>query len=106
PEERQFWRSFAFYQAEPADYAGHSGDPKSMTQQVDHSGWAIGGTRSGAVDRDDQDSMSDNEIIEAVAANVRESRKAAGLSQEELALEAEVDRTYISQVERGKRNIT
>lgn len=50
--------------------------------------------------------MTDIEIIAVVAANVREARKAAGLSQEELALEAEVDRTYISQVERGKRNIT
>jgi transcriptional regulator with XRE-family HTH domain len=50
--------------------------------------------------------MTDKDIIATVAANVRESRKVAGLSQEELALEAEVDRTYISQVERGKRNIT
>jgi transcriptional regulator with XRE-family HTH domain len=50
--------------------------------------------------------MSGTEIIGVVAANIREARKSAGLSQEELALEAEVDRTYISQVERGKRNIT
>lgn len=41
-----------------------------------------------------------------VAANVRTARKAAGLSQEELAFEAQVDRTYISQVERRQRNIT
>jgi len=45
-------------------------------------------------------------IIAIVAANVRLGRKAAGLSQEELAFEAEVDRTYISQVERRKRNVT
>jgi transcriptional regulator with XRE-family HTH domain len=50
--------------------------------------------------------MTGTEIIGVVAANIRDARKAAGLSQEELALEAEVDRTYISQVERGKRNIT
>lgn len=50
--------------------------------------------------------MEDTRIIETVAANVRQARKAAGLSQEELALEAAVDRTYVSQVERGKRNIT
>jgi transcriptional regulator with XRE-family HTH domain len=50
--------------------------------------------------------MEDTEIISTVAENVRKARKAAGLSQEELALEADVDRTYISQVERGKRNIT
>jgi transcriptional regulator with XRE-family HTH domain len=45
-------------------------------------------------------------IIQIVAHNVRSARKAAGLSQEELAHEAEVDRTYISQVERRQRNLT
>jgi len=45
-------------------------------------------------------------IIRVVAEAVRRARKAAGLSQEELALEAGLDRTYISQVERGKRNVT
>jgi transcriptional regulator with XRE-family HTH domain len=42
-----------------------------------------------------------------VALNVRSARKAAGLSQEELAQEAEIDKmTYISQVERQQRNLT
>ena len=50
--------------------------------------------------------MQEMAIITTVAENIRRARKAAGLSQEELALEADVDRTYISQVERGKRNIT
>jgi transcriptional regulator with XRE-family HTH domain len=50
--------------------------------------------------------MDDTKIIGSLAANVRQVRKAVGLSQEELALAAEVDRTYVSQVERGKRNIT
>jgi len=45
-------------------------------------------------------------IIRIVAETVRRARKAADLSQEDLALEAGVDRTYISQVERGKRNVT
>jgi transcriptional regulator with XRE-family HTH domain len=45
-------------------------------------------------------------IIRVVAETVRRARKGAGLSQEELALEAGVDRTYVSQVERGKRNVT
>jgi transcriptional regulator with XRE-family HTH domain len=49
---------------------------------------------------------TDSQIIEVVAQNVRAARKSAGLSQEELAHEAEVDRTYISQVERKQRNIT
>jgi transcriptional regulator with XRE-family HTH domain len=50
--------------------------------------------------------MDDAAIIRTLAANVRQARTAIRLSQEELALEAEVDRTYVSQVERGKRNIT
>jgi len=45
-------------------------------------------------------------IVGVVADAVRRARKAAGLSQEELALEAGLDRTYISQVERRKRNVT
>ncbi|WP_342714518.1 helix-turn-helix transcriptional regulator [Bradyrhizobium sp. B024] len=45
-------------------------------------------------------------IIRVVAESVRRTRKAAGLSQEDLALEAGVDRTYVSQVERGKGNVT
>lgn len=49
---------------------------------------------------------SDAVIILVVARNVRAKRKAAGLSQEELAHEADVDRTYVSQVERGQRNLT
>jgi len=49
---------------------------------------------------------SDSEVIAVVAANVRAARKAASLSQEELAFEAQLDRTYISQVERKQRNVT
>ncbi len=45
-------------------------------------------------------------IVAIVAENVRQARKSAGLSQEELAHEAGVDRTYVSQVEGRKRNIT
>jgi transcriptional regulator with XRE-family HTH domain len=45
-------------------------------------------------------------IIGVVADNVRSLRKTAGLSQEGLAHEAGVDRTYISQVERRQRNVT
>lgn len=50
--------------------------------------------------------MGELAIIKVVARNVRARRKAAGLSQEELAYEAKVDRTYVSQVERGQRNLT
>jgi len=45
-------------------------------------------------------------IIAVVGENVRRARKVAGLSQEELAFEADLDRTYISQVERKLRNVT
>jgi len=37
---------------------------------------------------------------------VRELRKAARLSQEQLALQSELDRSYVGQVERGERNIS
>ncbi|CAN7699347.1 helix-turn-helix domain-containing protein [Mesorhizobium sp. LjRoot246] len=40
------------------------------------------------------------EIREVFARNLRRHRQAAGLSQEELAHRAEVDRTYISALER------
>lgn len=39
-----------------------------------------------------------------LAKNVKTRRKALGLSQEKLALDAEIDRTYISQIERGISN--
>ena len=39
-----------------------------------------------------------------LAQNVKAARKALGLSQEALALEAEIDRTYISGIERALRN--
>lgn len=40
------------------------------------------------------------EIQEILAANLRRHRQAAGLSQEELAHRADIDRTYISALER------
>ncbi len=45
-------------------------------------------------------------IRAVLAENVRRAREAAGWSQEELGFEAGLDRTYISQVERGRRNVT
>lgn len=40
-------------------------------------------------------------IVNVLAAAVKKARKGLGLSQEDLALEAGLDRTYVSQVERG-----
>jgi len=45
-------------------------------------------------------------ISSTLAGVLRRHRIEAGLSQEELAHRADLDRTYISLVERSKRNIT
>lgn len=39
-----------------------------------------------------------------LGASLRDARERAGLSQEALAFAAEVDRTYVSQIERGVGN--
>ena len=39
-----------------------------------------------------------------VGTNVRRARQAAGLSQEQLALDAKIDLTYAGGIERGRRN--
>ena len=41
-----------------------------------------------------------------LAANIRQRRKARGVSQQDFALEIEMDRTYIGGVERGERNVS
>jgi transcriptional regulator with XRE-family HTH domain len=41
------------------------------------------------------------EIREIFARNLRRARQAQGLSQEDLAHKAEIDRTYVSSLERG-----
>ena len=46
------------------------------------------------------------DIREVFARNLRKARNAKGLSQEALAHEAEVDRTYISALERGRYSAT
>lgn len=45
-------------------------------------------------------------IRELVGKRIRQLRKTMGLSQEALANECELDRTYIASVENGKRNIS
>lgn len=44
-------------------------------------------------------------IKEQVGNRIRQLRLENGISQEYLALEIELDRTYLSHVENGKRNI-
>lgn len=46
------------------------------------------------------------DIKQAVGKRVKELRNKIGVSQEELADIAQLDRTYITSVERGKRNIS
>lgn len=48
----------------------------------------------------------EKKLIPAVASTIRHFRKMADMSQEALADKAKLDRTYISGIERGVRNIT
>lgn len=45
-------------------------------------------------------------ITEQVGNRIRALRKQRGLSQEKLALKAGIDRTYLADIETGKRNAT
>lgn len=48
----------------------------------------------------------DPDILIRFGARIRELRKEAGLSQEELAARCQLDRTYIGGIERGERNVS
>lgn len=48
--------------------------------------------------------LRNESILSSLANNVRRLRKLASLSQEELAFQCEIDRTYISKLERGVAN--
>ncbi|MBN8698991.1 MAG: helix-turn-helix transcriptional regulator [Chitinophagales bacterium] len=41
-----------------------------------------------------------------IGQRIRELRKELGISQEALAYKAEVDRTYVTDVENGRRNVS
>lgn len=45
-------------------------------------------------------------ITEEVGKRIQDIRKSKGLSQEKLALNAGIDRTYLAGIESGKRNAT
>jgi transcriptional regulator with XRE-family HTH domain len=45
-------------------------------------------------------------LLEELGNRIRKKRKERGWSQEELAEEANIDRSYIGGVERGERNLT
>lgn len=44
------------------------------------------------------------DLPEILGRNVREARRRAGMSQEQLAFEAGMKRSYVSDLERGTRN--
>lgn len=50
--------------------------------------------------------MDTNIHLKALGDQIRHVRKEKGLSQEQLALQAEVDRSYIGGIERGERNVS
>lgn len=47
-----------------------------------------------------------NDILKTFGSKLKELRQQKGLSQEALALELEVDRTYIGKIERAERNVS
>lgn len=44
------------------------------------------------------------DVVQLLGVNVRHHRKLKGMSQEQLALEAGMERSYVSDLERGTRN--
>ena len=46
------------------------------------------------------------DVVAVMGKNVRQLRETAGLSQEQLAFEAGMKRSYVSDLERGTRNPT
>lgn len=45
-------------------------------------------------------------ITEVIGNRIRDLRSGMGVSQEKLALKADLDRTYLASVENGKRNLS
>lgn len=49
---------------------------------------------------------SEQKILKQVGARIRTLRNETGLSQEDFAKKVDLDRTYISDIERGERNVS
>lgn len=50
--------------------------------------------------------MDEKAILHELGKRIRAQRKSIGLTQEALALVADIDRSYYGAVERGERNVT
>ncbi|MCK4344827.1 MAG: helix-turn-helix transcriptional regulator [Bacteroidales bacterium] len=50
-------------------------------------------------------STNEKDFLQKVGARIKKLRLEAGLSQEKLSFESNLDRSYIGSVERGERNI-
>lgn len=50
--------------------------------------------------------MKKNKHLIELGDQIREARKKKGLSQEQLAYDADVDRSYVGGIERGERNVS
>lgn len=50
--------------------------------------------------------MNPTETVRMIGRNLRAARKAAGLTQSELAARAGIVQTYVGQIERSEKNVT
>lgn len=50
--------------------------------------------------------MSERNILKQFGENIRKFRKRLGITQEQLADEAKIERSYMGTIERGERNPT
>lgn len=50
--------------------------------------------------------MASTRIVRTLGATIRELRVRAGMSQDELAVQARVSRVYLGMLERGQRNVS
>lgn len=48
----------------------------------------------------------DKQVLVAFGLHIKQLRQSRNISQEQLGLIADLDRTYISGIERGKRNVS
>lgn len=50
--------------------------------------------------------MPTNKSLAGIGRKIRSAREAAGLSQEDAAMEADLDRAYYGRIERGQVNVS